>query len=153
MKNKKILVSILTRAKINPLLVGVYFVKAGFPKNTEISLKSIKALWDVNPDLFSELMEKIFPDAAQVFGVASAEGAFDWKGFLGATLGGIGDGFMMMSDSAAANNAANTAIANAQYQADMAAQESAKTKQTLWIVLGILVVVIVAAVFIFKKRF
>lgn len=153
MKNKKILVSILTRAKINPLLVEVYFVKAGFPKNTEISLKSIKALWDVNPDLFSELMDKIFPDAAQVFGVANAEGAFDWKGFLGATLDGIGNGFMMMSDSAAANTAADNAIANAQYQADMAAQESAKTKQTLWIVLGILVVVIVAAVFIFKKRF
>ncbi|MBR2369693.1 MAG: hypothetical protein IKA83_06015 [Paludibacteraceae bacterium] len=153
MKRKEILVKILTRARRNPLLVENYFVRAGLPVNHPISLENLKGLMDINPDLFSELMDKLFPDAAQVFGVANAEGAFDWKGFLGATLDGIGNGFMMMSDSAAANTAADNAIANAQYQADMAAQESAKTKQTLWIVLGILVVVIVAAVFIFKKRF
>ncbi len=153
MKNKKILVSILTRAKINPLLVEIYFVKAGLPKNTAISLNSLTALWEVNPDLFSDLMDKLFPDAAQVFGVASAEGAFDWKGLLGGLFGGVGAAFSSMSDSAAANTAANNAIANAEYQALLAEQESAKTKQTLWIVLGILVVVVVAGVFIFKKRF
>lgn len=153
MKKKEILVTILTRAQRNPLLVENYFVRAGLPVNYPITLENIKVLMDINSDLFSELMDKLFPDATQVFGVASAEGAFDWKGLVGGILGGAGAAFTSMSDSTAANNAANTAIANAQYQADMAAQESAKTKQTLWIVLGILVVVIVAAVFIFKKRF
>lgn len=153
MKKKEILVTILTRAQRNPLLVENYFVRAGLPVNYPITLENIKVLMDINSDLFSELMDKLFPDATQVFGVASAEGAFDWKGLVGGILSGAGAVFTSMSDSTAANNAANTAIANAQYQADMAAQESAKTKQTLWIVLGILVVVIVAAVFIFKKRF
>ena len=153
MKEREILVRILTRARRNPLLVENYFVRAGLPVNYPITLENIQVLMDINSDLFSELMDKLFPDATQVFGVASAEGAFDWKGLVGGILGGVGAAFTSMSDSTAANNAANTAIANAQYQADMAAQESAKTKQTLWIVLGILVVVIVAAVFIFKKRF
>lgn len=153
MKREEILVKILTRARHNSLLVENYFVRAGLPVNHPISLENLKGLMDINPDLFSELMDKLFPDAAQVFGVASAEGAFDWKGLVGGILGGAGAAFTSMSDSAAANTAADNAIANAQYQADMAAQESAKTKQTLWIVLGILVVVIVAAVFIFKKRF
>lgn len=153
MDNKEILVNILSRASRNPLLVKSYFIKAGIPVNNPVSLENLNTMMVVNPDIFSELMDKLFPDAAQVFGVASAEGAFDWKGLLGGILAGAGGAFTSMSDSAAANNAVNNAIANAQYQADMAAQESAKTKQTLWIVLGILVVVIVAAVFIFKKRF
>ena len=153
MKEREILVRILTRARRNPLLVENYFVRAGLPVNYPITLENIQVLMDINSDLFSELMDKLFPDATQVFGVASAEGAFDWKCLVGGILDGTANALISMSDSTAANNAANTAIANAQYQADMAAQESAKTKQTLWIVLGILVVVIVAAVFIFKKRF
>lgn len=153
MDNKEILVNILSRARRNPLLVENYFIKAGLPVNHPVSLGNLNALMNVNPDMFSELMDKLFPDAAQVFGVASADATFDWKGLVGGILGGAGAAFTSMSDSTAANNAANNAIANAEYQAVLAEQESAKTKQTLWIVLGILVVVIVAAVFIFKKRF
>ena len=153
MKKNEILVQILTRARRNTILVETYLKKAGVPVSDSITLQDLNALMVVNPELFSDLMDKLFPDAPQVFGTASATGSFDWKGLVGGILGGAGQAFLGMSDTTAQANATEMAIANAEAEKALAEQKAASTRNTIIIVLGVLVLVVVAGVFIFKKRF
>lgn len=151
---KEILVNILTRVKSHAAAVQVFFKKAGIPFDpNNITLADLRNLMEVNPQIFSECMDYIYPDANEVFGFAGANSSFDWKGLVGGILTGTGSAFMQMSDSAAANNAANTALLNAEYEKELAEQKATSTRNTLLIVLGILVVGVIAAIFIFKKRF
>lgn len=155
MTKKEILVKVLTRARRNTILVETYLKKAGVPVSDSITLQDINALMVVNPDLFSELMDKLFPDASQVFGTASATGSFDWKGLLGGLFSGVGDFFSASSDTLgnASSYEAELAQQEAKAAVALAEQKAASTRNTMIIVLVILAVVVVAGVFIFKKRF
>lgn len=155
MDRKEIIVKILTRVRKKPALVKKYFEMAGIPVSDDISFKELNALMVVNSDLFSELMDKLFPDAAQVFGTASASGTFDWKGLLGGLFSGVGGFFSASSDTlgTASNYEAEIAKREAAAAVALAEQKASSTRNTMIIVLVILAIMLVAGVFIFKKRF
>lgn len=148
------LVAILGRFRQNAKAMALFFKKAGLEVDeANITLTDIKILFETNPEVLNDCMNYLYPNGIKEFGIANADSSFDWKGFLGGLFGGVGAAFSQMSDSSYATTAANTAIANAEYEKELAEQKAASTRTTLMIVLAILVVCVVAGIFIFKKRF
>lgn len=130
-----------TKAQSNGALL--FFKKAGVTlvNEDEITLQDLKNLQEFQPSIFNELLDFLYPEMAQK---ANANG-FDWQTLVGGILSGAGAGLM-------SGSAANDAALQAQYQADLAAVEAANSKRTTYIIIGVLVMLVVASVIIFKKR-
>lgn len=130
-----------TKAQSNGALL--FFKKAGVTlvNEDEITLQDLKNLQEFQPSIFNELLDFLYPEMAQK---ANANG-FDWQSLVGGILSGAGAGLM-------SGSAANDAALQAQYQADLAAVEAANSKRTTYIIIGVLVMLVVASVIIFKKR-
>ena len=130
-----------TKAQSNGALL--FFKKAGVTlvNEDEITLQDLKNLQEFQPSIFNELLDFLYPEMAQK---ANANG-FDWQSFVGGILSGAGAGLM-------SGSAANDAALQAQYQADLAAVEAANSRRTTYIIIGVLVMLVVASVIIFKKR-
>ncbi|MBR2618571.1 MAG: hypothetical protein IKC81_04630 [Paludibacteraceae bacterium] len=155
MNNKIILENLLERVKASKVLVLRYLEKAGVPLRNEgeISLRDIQNLYITNVDVWEECMQKLYPDAEEYFavnGYANA-GGFDWMTLVGGILGGAGTSLLSMGSA----NSSQDALANQEllHKQELAEQEAASSKKMLWIVLAIMAVVVVAGIFIFKKRF
>ena len=121
----------------------MFFKKAGVTlvNEDEITLQDLKNLQEFQPSIFNELLAFLYPEMAQK---ANANG-FDWLTLVGGILSGAGAGLM-------SGSAANDAALQAQYQADLAAVEAANSRRTTYIIIGVLVMLVVASVIIFKKR-
>lgn len=130
-----------TKAQSNGALL--FFKKAGVTlvNEDEITLQDLKNLQEFQPSIFNELLDFLYPEMAQK---ANANG-FDWQTLVGGILSGAGAGLM-------SGSAANDAALQAQYQADLAAVEAANSRRTTYIIIGVLVMLVVASVIIFKKR-
>lgn len=130
-----------TKAQSNGALL--FFKKAGVTlvNEDEITLQDLKNLQEFQPSIFNELLAFLYPEMAQK---ANANG-FDWQSLVGGILSGAGAGLM-------SGSAANDAALQAQYQADLAAVEAANSRRTTYIIIGVLVMLVVASVIIFKKR-
>ena len=130
-----------TKAQSNGALL--FFKKAGVTlvNEDEITLQDLKNLQEFQPSIFNELLDFLYPEMAQK---ANANG-FDWQSLVGGILSGAGAGLM-------SGSAANDAALQAQYQADLAAVEAANSRRTTYIIIGVLVMLVVASVIIFKKR-
>lgn len=130
-----------TKAQSNGALL--FFKKAGVTlvNEDEITLQDLKNLQEFQPSIFNELLDFLYPEMAQK---ANANG-FDWQTLVGGILSGAGAGLM-------SGSAANDAALQAQYQADLAAVEAANSKRTTYIIIGVLVMLVIASVIIFKKR-
>ena len=130
-----------TKAQSNGALL--FFKKAGVTlvNENEITLQDLKNLQEFQPSIFNELLDFLYPEMAQK---ANANG-FDWQSLVGGILSGAGAGLM-------SGSAANDAALQAQYQADLAAVEAANSRRTTYIIIGVLVMLVVASVIIFKKR-
>lgn len=130
-----------TKAQSNGALL--FFKKAGVTliNEDEITLQDLKNLQEFQPSIFNELLDFLYPEMAQK---ANANG-FDWQALVGGILSGAGAGLM-------SGSAANDAALQAQYQADLAAVEAANSKRTTYIIIGVLVMLVIASVIIFKKR-
>lgn len=130
-----------TKAQSNGALL--FFKKAGVTlvNEDEITLQDLKNLQEFQPSIFNELLDFLYPEMAQK---ANANG-FDWQTLVGGILSGAGAGLM-------SGSAANGAALQAQYQADLAAVEAANSKRTTYIIIGVLVMLVIASVIIFKKR-
>lgn len=156
MNNKIILENLLERVKASKVLVLRYLEKAGVPLRNEgeISLRDIQNLYITNVDVWEECMQKLYPDAEEYFaalnGYVNASG-FDWMTLVGGILGGAGTSLLSMGSA----NSSQDALANQEllHKQELAEQKAASSKKMLWIVLAIMAVVVVAGIFIFKKRF
>ena len=105
------------------------------------TLKDLAILQDMNPTAFVDVLRFLFPEK---YRAANATG-FDWTSLVGGVLTGAGSGLLSM-------NSNNTEMLLQQQQTELAAQEAAANKRTLYLVLGIVAVLIVAAVIIFKGK-
>lgn len=137
-----------TKAQSNGALL--FFKKAGVTlvNEDEITLQDLKNLQEFQPSIFNELLAFLYPElseTANADGTGSAAGNFDWQSLVGGILSGAGAGLM-------SGSAANDAALQAQYQADLAAVEAANSRRTTYIIIGVLVMLVVASVIIFKKR-
>ncbi len=157
--NKKVLIALQTRVKANENAVRLYFQQAGVPLCDEekITLNDMANLMETNHAIWEKCMRFLYSDAEKLIaenpqhfgGTANADGEstnFNYLGLIGSTLAGAGS-FL------AGGNEDALVLQQADYERQLAAQEAASSKRTLWIVLGILAVIIIAAVFIFRKRF
>lgn len=157
--HKKVLRNMMQRVDANHNAVLVFFEDAGVPlaEDGKISLQDVKNLHDTNYKVWSECMSIIYQDVEKYiaehpeqFVAAAADGEqqqFDYLSLIGGILTGAGG---VLIDNGTADE---LYLQEAEHQRQLAAQEAASSKRTLWIVLGILAVILIAAVFIFRKRF
>lgn len=155
---KKVIETLKLRVDANQNAVKSYFDRAGVPVGNEesITLNDLKNLMELNYPIWEECirylysdLEKLIAENPQHFGIANADGnsvGFDYVGLIGSTL--VGAGSFLANDNEDA-----LVMQEAEHQRQLAVQEAASSKRTLWIVLGILAVILIAAVFIFRKRF
>lgn len=139
--------------------VLVYFSEAGLPliEEGKITLEDVRNLHATNLAVWEDCMRMLYKDVEQYiaehpeqFAMAAADGEqqqFDYLNLIGGVLTGAGASLI---DNGSADE---LYLQEAEHQRQLAAQEAASSKRTLWIVLGILAVVLIAAVFIFKRRF
>lgn len=159
LNKKKFIEALKSRIAANLNAVRLYFSTAGVPlgNDSEVTINDMINLMKTNYTVWSDCMRYLYKDAEQLinenpehFGeVANADGEanqFDVLGLIGSTLAGAGS-FL------AGGNEDALVMQEAEHRTELAKQEAASSKRTLWIVLGILAVILIAAVFIFRKRF
>lgn len=149
---RDILLELDRRTKAHSAGALLFFKKAGVPtaKSGKITLKDLQNLQISQPDIFVELLEFLYPElikTANADGTESSKNKFDWQSLVGGILAGAGTGLLNSS-----NSTVNGELAYAQYQADLAAANAANSSRTTYIIIGVLVLLVVASVIIFKGR-
>ena len=156
---KNIIAALQQRIDNSQNAVRLYFDRAGVPVGNEecITLNDMANLMKTNYQVWEDCIRHLYSDAEKLIqenpqhftSVANADGegnTFDYVSLIGGVLTGAG-GVLLNQ------NGEELVLQQADYERQLAAQEAASSKRTLWIVLGILAVIIIAAVFIFRKRF
>lgn len=138
---RDILLELDRRTKAHSAGALLFFKKAGVPtaKSGKITLKDLQNLQISQPDIFVELLEFLYPENAQTAGAG-----FDWVTLVGGILSGAGGGLLSMGG----NDVEKAALES---ERALAEQKAQSMRNTLFIVLGVLVLIVIAAVFIFKK--
>lgn len=145
-----------------------FFAKAGVPLSDadKVTLTDMNNLQTSQPDIFIEAIRFLYPDAVKIEEQYSANAddaaettakkdsifsGTNWANVIGSTLAGFGTG---LANSTASDSESKLAIANAEYQAALAQQESESNKKLLNIILIIVGVVVVGFIvaMVIKKR-
>lgn len=155
---------LLRRVKANENGVRMYFQQAGVPlKNDEsVELTDVRNLYESNPDQFSAMMDFLYPDIVALE-KANAEGetdnqeenvekkeksSFNWQALVGGIMQGAGGALSTIGT----DNSNELALQQAKSQAELAEQKEKSSNKTLWIVLAVVAVMLVAGVFIIKRK-
>ena len=77
------------------------------------------------------------------------ESTFNWQALAGGILQGAGGALSTMGTK---NNTNELALLSAKNQAELANQNAQSSKKTLWIVIAVVVVMLIAGIFILKRR-
>lgn len=154
------------RVKANENGVRMYFKQAGVPlKNDEsIELTDVRNLYESNPGQFSAMMDFLYPDIIALE-KANADGetdankgeqteekeksSFNWQALVGGLMQGAGSALSTMGTK---DNSNELALQQAKSQAELAEQKEKSSNKTLWIVLAVVAVMLVAGVFIIKRK-
>ena len=136
------------QANQNGLLVLVK--EAGIPTEN-VCVRDLEILYKMKAPQLKECIDILYAeikDKNDMNTSANATGGtFDYFGFFGNVLNGIGSGLASQNGS---NN--NTEQLEAQYKAELAEKEAANQKRTLSIILTIVAFIIVAGVVVFVVR-
>lgn len=156
---------LLRRVRKNENGVRMYFQQAGVPlKNDEsVELTDVRNLYESNPGQFSAMMDFLYPDIVALE-KANAEGetdakqgeqteekeksSFNWQALVGGIMQGAGGALSTIGT----DNSNELALQQAKSQAELAEQKEKSSNKTLWIVLGVVAVMLVAGVFIIKRK-
>lgn len=154
------------RVKANENGVRMYFQQAGVPlKNDEsVELTDVRNLYESNPGQFSAMMDFLYPDIVALE-KANAEGetdanqgeqteekeksSFNWQALVGGLMQGAGSALSTMGTK---DNSNELALQQAKSQAELAEQKEKSSNKTLWIVLAVVAVMLVAGIFIIKRK-
>ncbi len=150
------------RVKKNENGVRVFFQQAGVPLKNEntVEMTDLLNLYESNPSQFSAMMDFLYPDIV-AYEKANAEGeetlveenkeksSFNWQALVGGVLQAAGGALATMGTS---NNSNELALQQAKSQAELAEQKEKSSNKTLWIVLAVVAVMLVAGVFIIKRK-
>lgn len=142
--------------------VKMLFEQSGIPLKNDgkVSLEDAKNMAELNPEQFGKMMNFLYPDIL-AYQKANAEGetsenseekeknSFNWVGLMGGLLQGAGSALSSMNTT---DTSSQLAMQDAQHKAELAEQASKSSQKTLWIVLGVVAVVIVAAIIIIKRK-
>jgi len=158
------------RVRKNENGVRMYFQQAGVPlKNDEsVELTDVRNLYESNYGQFSAMMEFLYPDIVALE-KANAEGgetnanqgeqtkekeksSIDWIGTSGKIVCALGESLQEWSQSKKKDNSNELALQQAKSKAELAEQKEKSSNKTLWIVLAVVAVMLVAGVFIIKRK-
>ena len=129
MNQKQVVLELMQRSQEHLNGVTAIFAKAGIELNGAVpSVQQFNALNQYHPELFCELIDFLYPEQA---GKANAGSA--WAGILGACLQGVGSIFTGL-DSAAGDQQ----LQQLEYERQLAEQQAAQSRKTLYIVLGLI---------------
>ena len=159
----KMLKELHRRVKKNENGVRQIFKQAGVPLKNEnvVALTDVRNLYESSPNHFRAMMDFIYPDIvalekANATGEATAsdatqkeESTFNWQALAGGILQGAGGALSTMGTK---NNTNELALLSAKNQAELANQNAQSSKKTLWIVIAVVVVMLIAGIFILKRR-
>lgn len=164
LNKKDVLRELHCRLRDNEVGARAFFTSAGIPlkDDSKVQLEDARNLYELNPEQFARMIDFLYPDVLEMEqanaddtapeGEAKEEkkgAGFNYVGLIGSILQGSGSFLSSMNST---NNADELAMQQANHQAALAAQEAQASKKTLWIVLGTVGVILLAAIIIIKKR-
>ena len=162
-----VLLELLHRVRENEQGVRGYLHSAGIDvAEGGITIQHLNSLRQLNPAVFEEMLRFLYPEMKDYANADGEEGATttlktsdgskwsatDWTNMVGTVLGGAGSILGMLNINGNSNAMASAAAYNAETAALQAEAEKKQLRKTIAIVCAGFVIIVVAAVLIFKHR-